>query len=108
MYGHGKIRLRENSGLKQEEYFLLQFLQVSYQGGDLIVSSCSAVGGYIFIILSLNQRTSMVTQTVKNPPTMQETWVPSLGWDGPLKKGMATHSSILAWRILWPVESGRL
>ena len=36
---------------------------------------------------------------VKNPPPMQETWVQSLGWDDPLENGMATHSSILAWRI---------
>ena len=36
---------------------------------------------------------------VKNPPAMQETWVRSLGWEDPLEEGMATHSSILAWRI---------
>ena len=40
--------------------------------------------------------TSLVVQTVKNPPAMRETWVPSLGWEDPLEKGMATHSSILA------------
>ena len=39
----------------------------------------------------------------KNPPAMQETWVRSLGWEDPLEKGMATHSSILAWRIPWTV-----
>ena len=37
---------------------------------------------------------------VKNPPAMRETWVGSLGWEDPLEEGMATHSSILAWRIL--------
>ena len=42
---------------------------------------------------------SLVVQLVKNPPTMQETWVQSLGWEDPLEKGTATHSSILAWRI---------
>ena len=42
---------------------------------------------------------SLVAQTVKNLPAMQETHVPSLGWEDPLEKGMATHSSILAWRI---------
>ena len=41
----------------------------------------------------------MVTQLVKNPPAMQETWVQSLGWEDPLKKRIATHSSILPWRI---------
>jgi len=40
-----------------------------------------------------------VAQTVKNPPAMWETWVRSLGWEDPLERGMATHSSILAWRI---------
>ena len=38
---------------------------------------------------------------VKNPPAMQETWVQSLGWEDPLEEGMATNSSILAWRIQW-------
>ena len=41
-----------------------------------------------------------VAQMVKNLLAMQEIWVPSLGWEDPLKEGMATHSSILAWRIL--------
>ena len=42
---------------------------------------------------------SLVTQTIKNLPAMWETWVQSLGWEDPLEEGMATHSSILAWRI---------
>ena len=42
---------------------------------------------------------SLVAQLVKNPPAMWETWVQSLGWEDPLEKGKATHSSILAWRI---------
>ena len=46
---------------------------------------------------------SLVTQLVKNPPAMQETWVPSLDWEDPLEKGKATHSHILAWRIPWTV-----
>ena len=45
-----------------------------------------------------------MAQTVKNLPAMQETQVRSLGWDDPLEKGMATHSSILAWRIPWTEE----
>ena len=44
-------------------------------------------------------RASLVVQLVKNPPAMQETWARSLGWEDPLEKGKATHSSILAWRI---------
>ena len=46
-----------------------------------------------------------MAQLVKNPPAMQETWVPSLGWENPLEKGKATHSSILAWRIPWTIYS---
>ena len=45
---------------------------------------------------------------VKNPPAMWETWVRSLGWEDPLEKEMATHSSILAWRIPWTEEPGGL
>ena len=43
--------------------------------------------------------TSLMPQMVKNLPAMQETWVRFLGWDNPLEEGMATHSSVLAWRI---------
>ena len=46
----------------------------------------------------------MSDQTVKNLPAMQETWVQSLGQEDPLEKGMATHSSVLAWRIPWTEE----
>ena len=51
---------------------------------------------------------SMVAQMVKNPPAMWESWVQSLGWEDPLKKGMATHSSILARRTPWTEEPSRL
>ena len=57
---------------------------------------CGCVGG------------SLVAQMVKNPPAMQETRVQSLGQEDILEKGKATHSSILAWRIPWPEEPGRL
>ena len=49
-----------------------------------------------------------MTQIVKNLPAVQETRVRSLGWEDPLEKGMATHSSILAWEILWTEEPGGL
>ena len=49
-----------------------------------------------------------MAQTVKNLPAVRETWVQSLGWEDPLQKGMATHSSILAWRIPWTEEPGGL
>ena len=53
-------------------------------------------------------RASLVAQLVKNLPAMWETWVQSLGWEDPLEKGMATHCSILAWRIPWTVQSMEL
>ena len=51
---------------------------------------------------------SLVAQTVKNSPAMRETWVHSLNWEDPLEEGMATHSSILAWRIPWTEKPGGL
>ena len=45
---------------------------------------------------------------VKNLPAMQETWVQSLGWEDPLEEEMATHFSILAWKIPWTKEPGRV
>ena len=53
-------------------------------------------------------RASAVAQMVKTLPTTQETWVPSLGWDDSLEKGIATHSSIIVWRVPWTEEPGRL
>ena len=53
-------------------------------------------------------RASLVAQTVKNPPAMQETWVQPLGWEDSLEKGMATHTSILAWRIPRTEETSRI
>ena len=58
--------------------------------------------------LLLILQTSLVAQMVKNPLAVQETWVRSLGRKYPLEKSMATHSSILAWRIPWTEEPGGL
>ena len=55
--------------------------------------------GYLFQY----SRDSLVSKLVKNPPAGWETWVRSLGWEDRLEKGMATHSSILAWTIPWAV-----
>ena len=69
---------------------------------------------YIFIRYTeslytpLSKWASLVVQLVKNPPTMQETWIRSLGWEDPVEKGKATHSSILAWKIPFPEELGGL
>ena len=49
---------------------------------------------------------SLMAQLVKNPLAVRETWVRSLGWEDPLEKGPATHSSILTWRILWTTAMG--
>ena len=64
---------------------------------------------YLFCLSpSLVYWPSLVVQTVKNLPAMQETLVQSLGREDPLEKGMATHSSILAWRIPWTEQPGGL
>ena len=56
------------------------------------------------MVIFLQGKASLVAQIVKNLPAIQETMVQCLGWEDPLKKGMATHSSILAWRI--PMDRG--
>ena len=61
----------------------------------------------IYIDLVFNGA-SLVVQTAKNLPAVRETQVQLLGQENPLEKGMATHSSILTWRIPWPEEPGRL
>ena len=58
--------------------------------------------------LDLAHRASLIAQLVKNLPAMQETQVQFLGREDPLEKEMATHSNILAWRIPWTEEPGRL
>ena len=55
---------------------------------------CCGITAWVFSL-----RAPLVAQLVKNLPAMQETWVRSLGWEDPLEKGKATHSSILAWRV---------
>ena len=62
----------------------------------------------LFHQLHLRSVASLMAQMVKNLPAVQETSDGSLGWGGPLEKGMATHSSILAWRIPWTEEPGGL
>ena len=59
---------------------------------------------YMIFMALLEQWASLVAQTVKNLPAMQETWVRSLGWEDSLEESMATHSIILAWRI--PMDGG--
>ena len=63
---------------------------------------------YSHLLRFLLIRTSLVAQMVKRLPTMQETWVRSLDWEDPLEKEMATQASVLAWKIPWTEEPGRL
>ena len=60
------------------------------------------------LFFAIPPRPALVAQLVKNLPAMQETGVPSVDWEDPLEKEMATHSSILAWRIPWTEEPGGL
>ena len=58
--------------------------------------------------ISYPRQYSWASLVAQSPPAMQETWVRSLGWEDPLEKEIATHSSILAWRIPWTEEPGGL
>ena len=63
---------------------------------------CRSDSSEYFIEMELDDMwASLVVQLGKNPPAMRETWVWSLGWEDPLEKQKATHSSLLAWRIPW-------
>ena len=62
---------------------------------------------HVFVCIKC-QMASLVSQMIENLPVIQETWVQSRGQEDPLKKGMATHTSVLAWRIPWTEEPGRL
>ena len=67
-----------------------------------------AAAGLIEEFFQINKGASLVTQLVKNPPAMRETWVQFLGWEDPLEKKVAIHSSTLAWKIPRMEEPDRL
>ena len=75
-----------------------------YNAQDMLIPR--KIGNNVY--LTLHRWVLLVAQTVKDPPTMQESQVQSLGWEDPLEKGMDTPSSILAWGIPWTEEPGRL
>ena len=75
---------------------------------DIYVNIAVPPSILIYHVLNWHTKASLMAQVVKNLPAMQETYVQSLGQEDPLEKEMATHSSILAWRILWTREPGRL
>ena len=79
------------------------FTLLQYESFSLILSTTTLVPNKDHILRYYIRRywASLVAQLVKNPPAMRETWVQSLGWEEPLEKGKAAHSSILAWRIPW-------
>ena len=86
-------------------YGSLKFIRLS-QGAfthKQSVASSQAHTGDWNVIVTAPERAFLVAQLVKNSPARQETWVQSRGQEDPLEKGMATHSSILAWRIPWTV-----
>ena len=86
---------------------VLEWVAISFSGGNTgdpgsIPESGRSPGEGIGYPLQYSWA-SPVAQMVKNPPAVLEIWVHSLGWEDPLEKGKATHSSILAWRIPWTV-----
>ena len=83
---------------------LEKFLCVSGSVASVTINPYVVLTGGIICILGL----PLVVQRVKRLPAMQETRVPSLGWEDPLEKEMATHSTVLAWRIPRMEEPGRL
>ena len=95
---HGILQLSHKGSPRILEWVAYPFFSWSSWPKNWTWISCIADG---FL-------TNSVAQLVKSLPAMQETWVQSLGWEDPLVKEMATHSSILAWRIPWTEESGGL
>ena len=83
---------------------LLEFLKLSTTPGRQFQKNIRNNQSIYDIILE--PWASLVAQLLKNPPAMWETWVWSLGWEDPLEKVTATHSSVLAWKIPWTVQSG--
>ena len=96
-------------GKKNQELDMRAFPEhiLMEQGNEAGISTC-----FVFFFLKSRLwpsfRTSLVAQMVKCLPTMWETWVQSLGWEDPLEKEMATHSSTIAWKIPWTERPGRL
>ena len=100
------------SVLQHSAFFMVQ-LSLPYMttGKTTALTRQTFVGRVMSLLFNMLSRlvlASLVAQMVKHLPTMQETWVQSLGQEDPLEKEMATHSSILAWRIPWTEEPGRL
>ena len=91
-----------------DTYTLLYLKRITNK--DLLYSTGNSAQCYVAAWMGgeFGYTASLVAQMVKRLPAMQETWVCSLGGEDPLEKEMATHSSTLAWKILWMEEPGRL
>ena len=85
--------------LRHAGFFVVQLSHPYMTTGKTI-----ALTRWTFVGTEMSLLFNMLSRLVKNLPAMQETWVQSLGWEDPLEKGIATHSSILAWRI--PMDRG--
>ena len=85
---------------------LLHLLKVSWVSHIALDKSVIISVGTMKVI-RIQKHPSLVAQMVKNLPALWETWVQSLGLEDPLQKGLATHSSVLAWRIPWTEEPGQ-
>ena len=112
VFGRRKERKDENrsNGKETAETFWLRresYNSLSLQGQARICGTSGVFCHYNILLVWIDS-VSLVAQTVKNLPAMQETQVQSLGQKDPLEEGMATHSSILAWRIPWTEEPGGL
>ena len=103
----------KTSILQQSAFFVVQLAHPYMTTGKAIaLTRWTFVDKGISLLFNMQSRfvtqAAWVAQMVKHPPTMQETWVQSLGWEDPLGKEMATHSSTLAWKIPWIEDCGRL
>ena len=92
---------------------MVYFIQLNALCICLILTVLFKVHVFIYLTFTLRSnvkvtRASLVAEMVKSLPSVQEAWVRSLGQEDPLEKGMATHSSILAWEVSWTEEPGRL
>ena len=102
-----KLTMKNQTEIKESISFTIATKRIKYLGINLPKETKE--------LYTENQKTlmkeiwaSLVAQLVKNLPAVQETHVQSLGWEDPLEKEVATHSSILAWKISWTEESGGL
>ena len=112
MFFWNSLAFRWSSGCLQFDLYLLKIqwlfstkkLNVTSEWRGIVFIACK----YLKQLKLKSFLGSLVPQLLKNPPAMWETRIWSLGWEDPLEEGMATHSSILAWRISWTEEPGRL